>query len=275
LDGDGSDIRDPKFAVVKEKLFVFALKNSHFLAVPNKSAYAYTTDGNSWTKFGNINFPGWLIWRPKTADSVTWYAPFYWHNFGESYLLKSTDGIKWSLAGKLYKGDNTNETEITFLNDSTLLAAGRASFSNNSDDSPEGFTVIFRSSFPYTDWSSFKRSFITRLDGPSLFTHKGNAYAIGRYQPLAGGITRFFDDLFSRKRTSIFIIKNYDLIYLTDILSDGDTSYSGTVIKNDTLYFSYYTSDITKDYPWVMGMFHPTSIRIGRLNLNSLDKFAQ
>jgi hypothetical protein len=275
LDGNGSDIRDPKFAVVKDRLFVFALKNDHFLAVPDKSAYSYTTDGKSWTRFENINLSGWLIWRPKTTDSLTWYAPFYWHNLGESYLLKSTDCIKWSLTGKLYKGDNTNETEMTFLNDSTLMSVGRAAFSDNTDGSPEGFTIISTSSFPFDNWSFCKRSFITRLDGPTLFTFKGNAYAIGRYQPLAGGITRFFDDLFSRKRTSIFMIKNYDLIYLTDILSGGDTAYSGAVAIGDTLYFSYYTSDISKDYPWLLGMFNPTSIRMGRVNLNSLEKYAQ
>jgi hypothetical protein len=274
LDGNGSDIRDPKFAIVKDRLFIFALKNARFLAFPTSSAYSYSLDGNSWTKFADLNFPGWLIWRPRTTDSVTWYAPFYWYTLGESYLLKSTDCIKWNVAGKLYKGDNTNETEMTFLNDSTLMAVGRAVSSNNSNDSPEGFTVIFKSAFPFNNWLSYKRSFVTRLDGPNLFTYKGNVYAIGRYQPYPGGITRVFDDLFSRKRTSIFLVKNYELIYLTDILSDGDTSYSGEVIKNDTLYFSYYTSNITKDYPWILGMFNPTSVRIGRLNLNILEKYA-
>jgi len=274
LDGNGSDIRDPKFAIVKDRLFVFALKNVHFLAFPDRSAYSFTLDGNTWTRLEDLNFTGWLIWRPRTTDSITWYAPFYWHTFGESYLLKSTDCINWNFVHKLYKGDNTNETEMTFLNDSTLMTVGRAASSSNSNDSPEGFTVISQSAFPYNNWLSFKKSFVTRLDGPTLFTYRGNVYAMGRYQPVAGGITRFFDDLFSRKRTSLFLIKNYELIYLTDILSDGDTSYSGTVIKNNTLYFSYYTSDITKDYPWILGMFNPTSIRIGQLNLNILETFA-
>ena len=131
LDGNGSDIRDPKFAIVRDRLFIFTLKGAHFFASPTKSAYSFSTDGKSWTKFEDINFTGWLIWRPKTADGITWYAPFFWHNLGQSYLMKSTDCINWSFTGKLYNGDNANETEMTFVNDSTLMAVGRAVFSNN------------------------------------------------------------------------------------------------------------------------------------------------
>jgi hypothetical protein len=274
LDANGNDIRDPKFAIVKNRLFLFALENAHFFASPTKSVYSISNDGRIWSNVKEINYDGWLIWRPKTSDSITWYAPFYWKNRGESFLLKSSDFKNWSIVSKIYRGDNTSETEITFLNDSTLIAVGRMECSDNIFESPEGFTIIFQSSFPYNKWSSYKKSFVTRLDGPVLFTYKGNVYAIGRYQSLSMGLTRYFGGLFSRKRTAIFIIKNYNLIYLSDLLSGGDTSYPGVVIIGDELYFSYYTSDITKDYPWVLGMFNPTSVRVGRLNLKTLEKFA-
>jgi hypothetical protein len=273
LDANGTDIRDPKFALVKGKLFIFALKNAPFLATPTNSVYSFSIDGKTWSKFEDLGDDGWLIWRPKTTDSITWYAPFFWYEFGESYLMKSTDCINWTNAGKIYKGDNTNETEISFLDDSTLITVGRAVCSDNFFDSPEGFTIIFRSSFPYDDFLSYKKTLVTRLDGPNLFTYNGNVYAIGRYQPNTGGLFQYLGGLFSRKRTSFFIIKDNELIYLTDILSDGDTAYSGSVILGDTLYFSYYTSDITKDYPWFLGMFNPTGIRLGKVNLKDLENF--
>ena len=274
LDGDGIDIRDPKFTIVKNKLFVFALKGAPFIASPTKSAYSFTSDGSNWSKFENINYSGWLIWRPRTADSTTWYAPFYWYELGESFLMKSTDCIHWQETGIIYKGDNTNETEITFLNDTTLIAVGRAVFSENYIDSPEGFTILSSSYYPFTKWTIHKKSFVTRLDGPNLFTYHGNVYAIGRYQPQSRGIVKYLGGIFKSKRTALFMIKNSDLIYLTDILSDGDTSYPGSVVIGDTLYFSYYTSDTNRDYPWVLGMFNPTSIRIGQVNLKILEKHA-
>lgn len=274
MDGAGTDIRDPKFAIVKNRLFVFALKGAKFLASPTYTAYSFTYDGKTWFGFIDIHFNGWLIWRPKTIDSLTWYAPFYWNELGESYLLKSTDCVTWNKTGKIYRGNNTNETEITFLNDSTIISVERAFFSDNFFDSPEGFTVISKSTYPYNKWISHNKSFVTRLDGPTLFTFNGNVYAIGRYQPHTGGIFQYLGGLFSRKRTALYIIKNNKIIYLSDVLSDGDTAYSGALIIGDTLYFSYYTSDITKDYPWVFGMFSPTSIRMGKVNLKTLEKFA-
>ncbi len=276
LDGNGSDIRDPKLTVVKDRLFVFALNNAKIFAFPTETVYSFTSDaGSSWSKFKNINLNGWLIWRPKTADSVTWFAPFYWHDLGEAYLLKSTDCINWSIAGKMYKGDQTSETEIQFLNDSIMISVVRMEFSDNYWDYPEGFTRIFKSSFPFNDWSSNIKSDLTRLDGPMLFTYNGNVYAIGRYQPKPSGLMRLLGGLFNRKRTSIFIIKNYELIHLVDVLSSGDTSYSGAVIDKDTLYFSYFTSDTTKDYPWILGMFNSTSVRMGKVNLTDLEKLAK
>ena len=275
LDGNGTDIRDPKFVVVKDRLFVYALNNAKIFAFPTETVYSFTIDGSIWSKFENINLKGWLIWRPKTADGITWYAPFYWHDLGESFLLRSSDCINWSIAGRMYKGDQTSETEIAFLNDTTLISVGRMEFSDNYWDCPEGFTRIFRSTFPYNDWSSNIKSDLTRLDGPMLFTYNGNVYAIGRYQPKPSGLMRFLGGLFNRKRTSIFIIKNFELIHLVDVLSSGDTSYSGAVIDEDTLYFSYYTSDITKDYPWILGMFNSTSVRMGKVNLTDLEKLAK
>lgn len=275
LDGEGNDIRDPKFTVIKDRLFVYCLKYAGFFAFPTLSVYSYTIDGISWSEIKNIDLNKWLIWRPKTCDGKTWYAPFYWYDFGESYLMKSNNGIDWSVVSRIYRGDNNNETELAFLNDTTMVIAGRMEASDNFFEYPEGFTVIFKSSYPFKNWTNYKKNYITRLDGPNLFTYRGNVYAIGRYQPESCFLTQYFSSIFNKKRTSIFLIKNNELIYLSDILSGGDTSYPGSVIIGDSLYFSYYTSSVTNDYPWFLGMFKSTSIRIGHINLDKLEKFAQ
>ncbi|MBC7228465.1 MAG: hypothetical protein H5T61_14740 [Thermoflexales bacterium] len=49
------------------------------------------------------------------------------------------------------------------------------------------------------------------------------------------------------------------------------TSYAGVVILGDSLYVSYYTSDICRDVPWLMGMVLPSDIRIARIPLAALE----
>ena len=79
----------------------------------------------------------------------------------------------------------------------------------------------------------------------------------------------------SRKRTSLFQVKPEGLIYLTDLPSAGDTSYAGLVQRGDDLYVDYYTSDINRDWFWLMGMVSPPEIRMARVNLPALEKLAQ
>ncbi len=49
--GDGEDIRDPKLAVIGKRLFLYALKNTSFVAEPYLTVYSYTEDGLTWTDF--------------------------------------------------------------------------------------------------------------------------------------------------------------------------------------------------------------------------------
>jgi hypothetical protein len=91
----GEDIRDPKFAVIGGRLFLYALKNTSFVAEPYLSVYSYSEDGQAWTSFQTVEgLDGWLFWRPKTPDGITFFNAAYWHEHGRSVLLKSTDGIK-------------------------------------------------------------------------------------------------------------------------------------------------------------------------------------
>ena len=63
---------------------------------------------------------------------------------------------------------------------------------------------------------------------------------------------------------------NTDLIYLSDLPSCGDTSYTGVVIRGGDVYVSYYTNDVHTDYPWILGMVRPSDIRIAKIPLARL-----
>ncbi|MHA1265417.1 MAG: hypothetical protein ACTSRS_09305 [Candidatus Helarchaeota archaeon] len=272
-----NDIRDPKFAVIDNRLFLYALKNMGVMATPYQTVFTFTEDGVNWQPFQDITQEGWLFWRPKTRDNMTWYVPAYWHEHGRSILLNSTDGINWTIVGTIWEGEGNDETAIEFLPDGRMLCTARLEgIADDMFGSAEAATFIATSAYPYTNWSHYIKSQLTRLDGPLLFTYNNKTYAIGRYHV---GPRTYFTELgsvFSRKRTSIYLVNETSgLTYITDLPSGGDTSYAGAVRNGTDLFVSYYTSDITKDYSWLLGMVANSDIRIARINLTALAMLAE
>ena len=122
---------------------------------------------------------------------------------------------------------------------------------------------------PYTEWR-YAKSQVTRLDGPALFRYDGRIYAVARYQPGTRGRYTKLGSVFSRKRTSLFLVEENRLVYLSDLPSAGDTSYAGVVLRDGYLYASYYTSNIGRDYPWLVGMLVRSDIRVAKVGLESI-----
>lgn len=274
FDAAGEDIRDPKLAVIGGRLFLYALKNTEFTAEPYQTVFTYSDDAQNWSPFREVEPPGWLFWRPKTPDGQQWYVPAYWHEHGRAVLLVSTDGMQWSIVSEIYAGPRVDETDIEFLPDGRLLASVRLEVSDSYFGHPEGGTIITTARPPYSAWSPGVYSGVTRLDGPSLFRYRDAVYAVGRYQPVVAGPFTWQGSIFARKRTSLFRVDENGLAYLTDLPSAGDTSYSGIVVQGDELLVSYYTSTPDRDYPWILGMVAPSSVRLARVNLVELEALA-
>lgn len=276
----GEDIRDPKFAVIGERLFLYALKNTSFIAEPYISVYSITADGVNWTPFELIpGLDGWLFWRPKTQDGVTFYNSAYWYEHGESILLKSTDGIHWEIVSTINKGERNDETEIEFMPDGRLLAAARLEYDEKMDaifGDARGATLIAVSEPPYTAWTELTQSLVTRLDGSYLFTYNGRIYAAGRHQPDLGksGPLTAQGSCLARKRTALYEVREGGLAYLTELPSSGDTSYVGLVMEGDVAYLTYYTSPVNRDFAWIMGMLLPSEIRMAKVDLRALESLA-
>ena len=277
---ENDDIRDPKFAVIGERLFLYALKNDSFVAEPYITVYSYTEDGETWTQFETIpELDGWLFWRPKTQDGETFYNAAYWWEHGKSVLLKTSDGINWKIVSVINEGERNDETEIEFLPDSRMLATARLEYAYYADGAfgdKRGATLITVSEPPYENWTELTQSLVTRLDGPYLFSYHGRIYAVGRYQPYLGKSGPLTDQgsIFSRKRTALYEVRLDGLLYLTDLPSAGDTSYEGVILDGDTAYISYYTSPIKKDYSWILGMLSPSQVRMAKVDLQALEELA-
>jgi len=276
----GEDIRDPKFAVVAGRLFLYALPNRGFYALPYGTLYSTSETGEQWTAFEPVVLEGtephgWLFWRPKTRDGVTWYVPAYWNRHGRSILLCSSDGVRWRFVSEIWHGEGNDETDVEWLPDGRMLATARLEVTpdrmlGNRDAS----TLLATAAAPYERWS-YHKSRVTRLDGPALFAYDGRVYAVARYQAGPRGVFTRLGGTFSRKRTSLFLVEPERLVRLSDLPSAGDTSYAGVVLRKGVLFASYYTSEIRRDYPWILGMVLPTNIRMAHVPLDRLAELAR
>jgi hypothetical protein len=267
------ELRDPKFARIGRRLFLYALRNKTWTAEPYTTVYTFSEDAATWAPLVEAEPKGWLFWRPKTVDSTTWCVPAYWHEHGRSILLKSTDGIEWSEVSTIYEVERNDETAIEFLPDGRILAAARLEGRSRVFGDPNASTLIATASPPYVSWS-YAKSRVTRLDGPCLFRYGDRVFALGRYQPQRAAPFWHLGSIFSRKRTSLFLISEDSLEYLSDLPSAGDTSYVGAVLLKYAVLISYYTSPTDRDVPWITGMLSQTNIRLAKISLASLAAVA-
>jgi hypothetical protein len=270
----GREYRDPKFGIIGDRLFIYALPNLTVRALPVTTVYTYSEDGDTWSPMQEVDPSGWLFWRPKTLDGLTWYVTAYWHNHGRSILLQSSDGISWQTVSQIHEGDGNDETDFEFLTDGDMLVTARLEGSaDNEWGNSEGCTLLATAPPPYERWT-YHRSAVTRLDGPCAFSYNGRVYSIGRYQATHARILAEQGGMYSRKRTSIFLVEPDRLQYLTDLPSAGDTSYAGVIVQGDEAIASYYTSPAERDDTWVLGMFRPTDIKVARISLSALEALA-
>jgi hypothetical protein len=270
FDGGGEDIRDPKLAVIQGQMFLCALLNQKFDPEPYKTIAAHSPDGLSWSPFREVAPSGWLMGRPVTSDKQVWYAPAHRLDHGAAVLLKSTDGVNWSIHSTIFQGkkeERADETAIQFLQDGRLIAATRLEAGSSVFGSSQAGTLISVAASPFTAWTQITKSRVTRLDGPTLFRIEDQVYAVGRSQPKVSAPFQGLGSTFSQKRTALFLVQENaeGLIHLTDLPSCGDTSYAGVAIADGKVFISYYTNDPRKDYPWLWGMLLPTRIQMAEI----------
>lgn len=301
-----TDVRDPKFAIIKGKLFLYFLPNWSFDPNPTTTYWSVSEDGTHWDlprelvtvrvvhaaaggKKKLVATGGWKLWRPKTRDGRTWYVIAsgkkpYINAAGDlvnidvdtiTVLLKSTDGVNWTEVSEVYTAHGNGEPCMEFMPDGSIIATlrcGSLGTGGYEFGNATGNTVIATSSPPYAIWST-AHSFITRLDGGTLFPLGGRIFAAGRDH-----LGPRFDmgNHLAKKRTAVYEVKKDRLVFLFDLPSNGDTAYTGVVRRGDDIYISYYTCPVDKDYPWILGIcFLPrTEIRVARVSAQGLLAFS-
>lgn len=310
-----TDVRDPKFAEIHGRLFLYFLPNVLFDPEPETTYWSVSDDGVDWQKpremdtiisihhfqdgsSRQVTSSGWNLWRPKTSDNKTWYVmasgrkplvqPVLGHKgtiegdaveeegtFPLTVLFSSSDGINWQEVSEVYTAQGTFESCLEFLPDNSMIATMRCSSLGTGGyafGNPTANTIIAKAEYPYAKWS-YAHSFITRLDGATLFPLDGRIFAVGRNHL---GPRSDMGNHLARKRTAFFEVLNDRLVFLFDLPSNGDTAYTGVVRRGDDIYVSYYTCPINKDYPWVVGVcFLPkTEIRMAKVSAQGLMYYA-
>jgi hypothetical protein len=277
----GEDIRDPKFAIIDNQIFIYYLKNNGVIAIPYGTAFLNSSDGVTWSTAQALpGMAGWCLWRPRTRDNVTWYCSVYKNDQTDCSLFRTTDGINWTFVSKIANGVGISEDELIFLEDGRMLVSIRNELNPATviGDVMAG-TLLAISAPPYTTWNVTLEK-LTKLDGPCLFnindtsTSTMRYFAVGRFQPEVDNMLTAMGSCFAKKRTSLFEFVNLSTIpalrYISDLPSSGDSTYEGVVIKGDRLYITYYTNDPTKDPAWLLGMLIPSDIMLTNMSVTSL-----
>lgn len=267
---DGDDVRDPKLAIIHDRLFLYVLRNRGLFVRPCATLVATSIDGENWSAWREFQPAGWVFWRLTSRDEKEWHTVVSRKDHRLTALFRSQDGLNWSKISEVWDKEFHGEVGIAFTAPRELTGIVRiagptiASIVGGSTDS----TGIIVTREPYHHWH-FTRSDVARLDGSVLFWYGGALYAVARYEPEPTGLLRR-GNLTARKRTSIYRVEKDALYYLTDLPSGGDTAYPGAVVMGDDLYLCYYSSDIRRDYPWFLGSVLPTAIRMAKIKLSSL-----
>jgi len=269
IDGGDLDIRDPKFLVVGERLYLYVLMNVALNPEPFTTLYTWSDDGTHWAPLAETGQPEWLFWRPVTWEG-TILVPAYYYLHGESILLASSDGETWTRRARIHRGGRNDETAVALLPSGEMIATARLEYSESIFGHQDGSTLIAHATPPWEAFEVLVEDRSNRLDGPRLFVIGDRVFAVGRRQPREWGPIAKMGSAFSRKRTSLFEVTRAGLVHLTDLPSAGDTSYPGLVLRGDEALVSYYTSDIDRDYVWFTGLLSPSPIRMARIDLRAL-----
>ena len=145
----GEDVRDATIAEINGKLFIYFFPNVRIDPWPYTTFYCYSDDAVTWSSPEPLSIVEWLLWRPRTIDGKTFYAPAYTREQTSVTLFKAKDGINWSEVSAICNRDKANETDVIIRPDGTMIGTLRMEMSPGFwGHHPEGHTVIAMASPP-------------------------------------------------------------------------------------------------------------------------------
>lgn len=232
------DVRDPHFAVLGERLFVYTGTWYCGAKSPDTSEYdlnrhlgyaIYTDDGESWSEPSMLEGTyGHYIWRAAAYGGRMYLCGRRKQGFDarnrkdavvESAMLVSTDGLRFTTAG-LYQESSGDETAFLFEPDGKVTGVSRRG---------RGNAQLVESRPPYQDWR--RRELSEYIGGPFLARWAGRMVTGGRCNTEDG------------PKTKLMWLEDDQLTEFAELPSGGDNSYPGFIAISDSeAVVSWYSS---------------------------------
>lgn len=233
----GIDLRDPKLSVMPDgRLMVTTggsiYRNRKLTGI--EPQVMFSNDGRNYTAPQPIQLPEevgshpWL-WR-VTWHEGTGYGIVYAKNdtpLSKLYLVKTDDGIHYSLVKTIEMDGFPNESTVRFLPDGRMAIMVRR-------DAGDCLGYWGTSHAPYTEWEWKKMEF--RVGGPDFIVLDDGTV-------IAGSRNHYIP---SSPQTTLYTGNSEGKFKETLVLpSGGDTSYPGIIKVGDELWVSYYSTHET------------------------------
>ncbi len=235
---DRRDVRDPHFAILRDRLFVYSGTWYCGTASPEPKDYdlnrhlgyaIFTDDGTTWSPPTMLEGTyGHYIWRAEQYGGRMYLCGRRKIGFDQrnrmdttvqSAMLVSDDGLRFTTQG-LYQEKSGDETAFIFSPDGSVLGVSRRG---------RGNAQLVESKPPYQTWQ--RRELKEYIGGPILCRWAGQLLVGGRCNTPAGPKTKLF-----------WLIEN-ELQEIAELPSGGDNSYPGFVaISESEGLVSWYSS---------------------------------
>ncbi len=239
------DDRDPHFAVTDDRLYVYFgtwdLRHDPGHGMPDRGAvrshFATTEDGATWSKIQAVYEPPFWMWRVRHLNGAFYSAGYTAcrpkPSARETRLLRSEDGLEWSLVSVVTTERMAGEADFWFDPDGSMWMLSRTG-----DEA--GDAALFHSDASLTAWQRADTG--TLVHSPATVLWKDRRFIAGRGKD---GET---------SNTSLWELKGDKLELLLTLPSGGDTAYPGLLVNEaslagDTprLYISWYSQHETRD----------------------------
>lgn len=227
LEKEGFDLRDPKLSVMPDGRLMVLMGGSIYkdLKFVGMTPYvAFSSDGKHFSELQPIQFDEGLSENREWVWRLTWHDGIgYGVSYGSGFMLvKTTDGIHYSLVSRLDMPGRPGEATVRFLSDGTMAMMVR-----RDGDSKNGAWGISKP--PYTQWKWIDMD--VPLGGPDfMFTSDTTAIVASR-------------SLYSTEKTMLFKGDMRGKLEEVCILPSGgdDNSYTGMIVEGDMLWVAYYS----------------------------------
>ncbi|MCH2043464.1 MAG: hypothetical protein MK212_04935 [Saprospiraceae bacterium] len=272
----GGDIREPRFAVFKDTLFLYFFEGGKTMTTfrPKYIWESHSTGDQHWTIKKSIHLDGYVPWRLKSRNDTLYLSAYYGVNLyknkheAELRLFQSVDGRKFTpiSSGAQITTKGAEEGEFEFDAEGNLWAVIRLE--------GVGAYIAYADKDSLEKWQTWYK--MDKYDSALLFAHNDRMYLISR-RNLKGAATKWDTDhptkkqrrknlirySATKKRTAIFRLDkaNKALVHIMDFPSTGDNAFPALAPINEHSYHLLnYSSNINKkkEINWINGQLRKT-----------------